>query len=106
MITQDIIEEAKKRLIKTYNPVAIYLFGSCAQGVQTKESDVDFFIILESSDEQWYRRPLKGYEALDDLHIPYDLIVYTKNEFQEKIKNVSTLAYKIKEEGKQIYARA
>lgn len=106
MITQAIIDETKKRLIKTYNPLSIYLFGSCARGEQSQESDLDIFIVVEASDEEWYRRPLKGYEALDDLHVPYDLMVYTKDEFQEKSKDITTFASKIKKDGVQIYARA
>jgi Polymerase beta, Nucleotidyltransferase len=47
MINQAIIEEVKNRLIKTYNPIAIYLFGSHAWGKPDEESDLDLLIVVE-----------------------------------------------------------
>jgi hypothetical protein len=44
--------------------------------------------------------------ALWDVPIPRNLLVLTKEEFQARIKDVSTLYYKIRHEGTKIYARA
>ena len=44
MISQDKIQEATRRLVEAYNPVAIYLFGSYAWGVPTEDSDLDFMV--------------------------------------------------------------
>ena len=45
MITPEIIEEVKKRLIAVYKPEAIYLFGSYAWGAPTEGSDLDLLVI-------------------------------------------------------------
>jgi uncharacterized protein len=107
MITKKNIDDVKKRLIKAYNPIAIYLFGSYAWGSPTKDSDLDLLIVIDTSGEKTYKRPLVGYKALRGLeHISKDLIIYTKDEFDQISKNKTTLGYKIKKEGKLIYARA
>jgi predicted nucleotidyltransferase len=40
MISPDVIEEVKNRLIKAYNPLEIYIFGSYAWGHPDDESDL------------------------------------------------------------------
>ena len=107
MINKEIIEEIKNRLVKTYNPVAIYLFGSYAWGVPTKDSDLDLLIVVDKSDEKSYRRPLAGYKALRGLEdISKDIIVQTKEVFERRSREVTTLEFKIKRDGKVLYARA
>lgn len=106
MIKKAIIEEVKKRLIEVYNPIAIYVFGSYAWGTPTEESDLDLLIVVDESTEKSYKRPVAGHHALRGLGIAKDLIVKTKKEFESSSGNVTTLVYKIKKDGKLIYARA
>lgn len=107
MITQEVLDDIKNRLVSVYNPVAIYLFGSYAWGTPNAESDLDLLIIIEKSEEKSFRRPLKGYDALTDFeYIPKDIIVQTKEEFERRSGEITTLEYKIKKEGELLYARA
>ena len=106
MVSKEIIEEVKNRLITTYNPVAIYLFGSYAWGSPTEDSDLDLLIIVDHSDEKSYKRSIPGYDVLFGLGISKDLIVAAQEEFLRRSSDVTTLEYKIKNEGEVIYARA
>ena len=106
MIRKKVIEEVTDRLVKTYNPIEIYLFGSYAWGKPTEDSDLDLLIVIDESNEKSYRRAIPGYDALFGMGISKDLIVYTKEEFDKVVNNISTLGYKIKKEGELIYARA
>jgi uncharacterized protein len=106
MINQTTIEEVKNRLVKTYNPIAIYLFGSYAWGSPTEDSDLDLLIVVDESNEKSYRRTYSGHTALIGLDVSKDLVVYTKEEFEKVSNDITTLGYKIKKEGKRIYARA
>ena len=107
MVSKEVIEDVKNRLVKTYNPIAIYLFGSYAWGTPTEESDLDLLIVVEKSDEKSFRRPIKGYDALAGLeYISKDIIVQTKDEFEKRSNEKTTLEYKIKKSGELIYARA
>jgi uncharacterized protein len=106
MLKKEIIEEVKKKLIEVYNPIAIYVFGSYAWGTPTEDSDLDLLIVVDESTEKSYKRPVAGYYALRELDVAKDLIVKTKQEFESSASNVTTLIYKIKTDGKLIYARA
>jgi uncharacterized protein len=106
MITKDTIQEVINRLVKVYNPLEIYLFGSYAWGKPDDDSDLDLLIIIEDSEEKSHKRSIKGFDALWGLCISKDILVYTKKEFDERINNTSTLPYKIKKDGKVLYARA
>jgi predicted nucleotidyltransferase len=106
MIKQHVIEEIKDRLVKAYNPLEIYLFGSYAWGTPSEESDLDLLIVIEKSDERRYKRQHIGFDALWGLGVPKDLFVYTKEEFEQSLKDKLSLCSKIKKEGKVLYARA
>ena len=106
MIEKSIIDEVKRRLIEVYDPVEIYLFGSYAWGTPTKDSDLDLLIVVDKSDEKSYSRVRPGHRALFGLDISKDIIVYTKDEFEKRSKDITTLCYKIKNDGKLVYARA
>lgn len=106
MISKSLINEVKKRLVKVYDPLKIYLFGSYAWGNPTEDSDLDLMIVVEKSDEKRYKRSVRGYISLAGLCVSNDIIVYTSKEFDEKSKDITRLSYKIKNEGEIIYAKS
>ena len=106
MIKNQIIEEVKSRLIETYDPLEIYIFGSYAWGTPDEESDLDLLIVIDETDQNRYKLLTKGHRVLIDLDISKDILIYTKNEFEERAENLSTLGYQIKHKGKKIYAKA
>lgn len=106
MINPDTIQEVISRLVKTYNPLEIYLFGSYAYGTPHDNSDLDLLVVIESSEEKWHQRVVIGLEALWGMKISKDLLIYTKEEFNNRLNDDSTLAYHVKNKGKRLYARA
>lgn len=106
MIQESTFKEVTARLVKTYDPLKIYLFGSYAWGHPDEESDIDLLIIVEKSEEKSYKRAVPGFEALFGLGISKDLLVLTQEEFENRADQKSTLMHKIKDEGKLLYARA
>ena len=105
-ISNEVIEEVKKRLIEVYNPITIYLFGSYAWGCPTEDSDLDLLIIVDDSKEKRHKRGKPGIIALWGLGISKDLMVYTQEEAAERANDPSSLIYKIVQQGKVIYARS
>lgn len=105
MIEQDLLSLVVKRLVDVYHPISIYLYGSYAWGRPSEQSDLDVFIVIDKSDEPTYRRPVKGYHALFGLNVDTEILVRTKSEFDATKSDVTTLAYKIQNNGKILYAK-
>ncbi len=106
MLDKKILSFVKDKLVETYNPLKIYIFGSYAWGKPTKDSDLDILVVVEDSDQKSYKRPVSGYKALFDLDIPNEIIVYTKEEFEKYSEDITRLCHKIKEEGEVVYAKS
>ena len=105
-ISPKMIEEVKNRLVDVYNPLTVYLFGSYAWGSPTDDSDLDLLVIIEKSKEKSYKRSIPASRALLDLMIPKEILVYTRKEFEELVRDKTTLCFKISNEGKKIYAKS
>jgi len=103
LIEKSIIDETVDRLVETYQPERIYLFGSYGWGEPDKNSDLDIVIIVDHIGEKYCKRSIKGYKALQGLKIPKDIIVYTEEEFEERAEQRGSLCYRIKEEGQVLY---
>lgn len=108
MIDQKTLDAIKNKLVDLYNPLEIYLFGSYAWGKPDNESDLDLLIVVESCDpKNRYEQMAKGHRALLDFrNLGKDIIVLSKQEFDEVANDKTRMFYRIKHEGKKIYARA
>lgn len=105
MIAKEILDQAVKRLVKTYHPLSIYLFGSYAWGNPTDDSDLDLLIVIDHSDQNDFQRAVAGHHALWGLEIPKDLLVFTQNEFENEAQDVTTLCHKVIKDGIKVYAK-
>jgi uncharacterized protein len=106
MVTNAVIEEAAHKLMQVYDPVAIYLFGSYAWGTPSEDSDLDFAVVVATSDLVALKRPMSGHLALANLDVAKDIIVYTEEEFKRGQADPLTLASKISRKGVCVYAKA
>ncbi len=105
MIEKNCLSIIVNRLVEVYQPLSIYLFGSYAWGYPNEQSDLDVYIVVDKSDEPSYRRPVRGYHALFGLNIDSEIVVKTKSEFDAAKSDVTSLAYKVKNDGKILYAK-
>ena len=48
MISQETIQEAVQRLVKAYDPLEVYLFGSYACGTPNDDDDLSLLVIVQS----------------------------------------------------------
>lgn len=103
---EKIVSEARDTLVETYSPLAIYIFGSYAWGNPDEDSDLDLLVIVEDVGKNRHQALVKGHLALAKLGIPKDLLLLSKKEFDEDSQDITTIHYKIKRKGKQIYAKA
>lgn len=106
MFTKKTINSVKDKLVKAYNPLKIYIFGSYAWGTPTQDSDLDLIIVIATSRQQFYERAVKGYHVLRDMTLSKDILVFTQKEFDEHAKDVTTLCYKTRQDGKILYDKS
>ena len=104
MISQETIQEAVKRLVKAYDPLTIYLYGSYAWGTPSEDDDLNLLLIIESSDVKVYKRGDKAFDTLLGLKIPTNIVVFTKQEFDTFSKDITSLTHEVKSKGKIVYA--
>lgn len=105
-LNAEMIQEVLTRLIKTYQPVAIYLFGSYAWGKPDKDSDIDFFIIINTSNLNKADRIRMGLAELMDIRMPVDILVFTRDEVEARKYHPSTLTHKVISSGVKLYEAA
>lgn len=106
MISHETIQEAIRRLVKAYDPLSIYLFGTYAWGIPNEDDNLNLLLIIESSDEKVYKRGDLAFDTLLSLKIPKNVIVFTKQEFDTLSQDVTSLCYEVKNKGKILYARS
>ena len=106
MISEETINNVVERLIQAYDPLEIYLFGSYAWGSPTENSDLDLLIVVDSADDKFHRRSFPASDALKDFLIAKDVLVYTKDEFLKFSEDASKFSFKIKNDGRKLYAKA
>lgn len=91
-------------IIRKYHPEKIVLFGSAARDEFEEGSDLDFFIIKQTRLPR-HRRPLEIYRFLDDRDLPIDFIIYTPQEFKQRLSLGDFFVKRILKEGKVLYEK-
>lgn len=100
------IQNLINKVNQIYNIKEIYVFGSYAYGTPTKDSDIDICIITEENNIS-KRELLKTIRRaiIDVVNKPVDILVYSKDEFQDRTINESTIEYKISTAGVKVYGQ-
>ncbi len=92
--------------IKTaYHPEKIILFGSYAYGTPSEDSDIDLLIIKDTPDRPIDRRVVVRKIISDPgRRVPFELIVLTPEEVQNRLKIGDQFLQEIVENGEVLYA--
>lgn len=105
LLEQDaILKEIVRRIVSTFQPELIYLFGSRARGEAGSESDYDLLVVVSSSPLPRYRRNQLAFRALCGVGASKDVIVLTSPEFEAKKSIVCSLAATVLREGVLLHA--
>ena len=99
-----VLSEMVRRLVETFRPERIYLFGSHARGEETPDSDFDLLLIVRESSLPRYRRDQAAFRALHGVGASKDILVLTREEFDRKRKVVCSLPATVEREGVLLYA--
>jgi uncharacterized protein len=102
----DIIDEIKKKLVDSFDPLSIYLFGSNVWGKPNINSDIDILMIIDDSIDSKAKRATKAYRALRGVSMgPLDILIRTKKEISKLSNEKMSLINKILFDGKKLYER-
>ena len=105
MVSNELLNEIKERLVNGFHPDKIILFGSQARGTTDERSDVDILVVCEFSDGRRTLR-LAMDRALWGLRLARDIIVLTPEEFERDRHIPGTIARPASLEGKVLYESA
>ncbi len=102
-VNENLLQEMTRRLVETFHPERIYLFGSHAWGKPGPDSDVDLMVVVKESEEAPAKRDVRGYRALSGMGVPKDIIVQTRAEFERYLGVPSALETRIVNQGRLLY---
>ncbi|MFA5865248.1 MAG: nucleotidyltransferase domain-containing protein [Phycisphaerae bacterium] len=106
MVTDEVLQEATKRLVSEFHPIRVILFGSYARGTSDEHSDVDLLIVC-SFDKARRRSLMVAMDrALKGLPLARDIVILTPDEFERDRRIPGTIARPAWQEGRVLYEQA
>ena len=103
-IEDPILARIVDRLVATYRPERIYLFGSRARTGASDDSDYDLMVIVPDTTPPPLRRSARAYEALWDLHTAVDVLVWTREAFEQRLHLRASLPSTVTRDGRLVYS--
>ena len=108
MSSNDIKELAQRvvdKLVSSYAPQKVILFGSYAYGTPDRDSDIDLLIVKDTP-ERFFDRLTTVRKVVAGTHngVPIDLLVLTPKEVEAKLQAGDQFIGEILEKGRVVYA--
>jgi predicted nucleotidyltransferase len=97
------LSEIVKRLVKTYQPLHIYLFGSSARGEAGPDSDYDLMLVVPDDASPERKRAKLAYDSLWGTGAAADIVVWTADRFIRRSSVVTSLPATVLREGRLLY---
>ena len=104
-VSDDTIREIVRRILAVSRPDRVILFGSAATGQMTPDSDIDL-LVLDREVADLRAEALRIRMALAGLPFPFDVIVMTRDRFEETRGVIGGIAWPAARYGKVIYEAA
>jgi predicted nucleotidyltransferase len=98
------IAELTTRIVEAEGPEKIILFGSYASGTATESSDIDLLVISRSTLSR-PEREVRLTRQLFGSGVPYDLLVLTPEEVEERLRRNGSFIREILSTGQVVYQR-
>ena len=102
MLTENDIVRITRRIVESYAPLVVGVFGSYAVGSARDNSDLDLFVIKESSENPKTRmRAVR--RILFGVLQPLDIHVFTPQEFEETVHEELSFTWVIVRQARLYY---
>ncbi len=99
-----VLADMVERLVRTFHPERIYLFGSRARGTGAEESDFDLLMVVSQSSLPRYRRDQDAFRVLIGVGASKDILVLTREEFGRQRTVLTSLPALVEREGRLLHA--
>jgi|MudIll2142460700_1097286.scaffolds.fasta_scaffold300335_1 predicted nucleotidyltransferase len=99
-----ILDAAVKRLTENLDVEKIILFGSFLTGKETKDSDIDLLVLVNTKRKGIDRYAMVS-ELLEPRQMPMDIIVKTPEEIKKREKFFDPFITNINKNGKVLYEK-
>lgn len=103
---QGVISKMVRRIVTRFEPERVILFGSYARGAPTRDSDVDLAVIFPKLRGKRRDKAVEIGVALNGMGVAKDVIVLTREDYEEQKSVVGTIGHILAREGKVLYPRA
>lgn len=108
-LSEHLIRGMVRAIVDEVQPRRIYLFGSCARGSDRPDSDVDLLVVEDETfgpaRNRWSE--LKRIrKALKSFRISKDILVYSRDEFEQWEDSTNHVIAHAVREGKLLYERS
>jgi|SRR5918992_3053105 predicted nucleotidyltransferase len=104
-VSDESIREIVRRILAVSRPDCVILFGSAASGQMTPDSDIDL-LVLDREGVDAREEALRIRRALSGLPFPFDVIVMSRERFEETRGVIGGIAWPAAHYGRVIYEAA
>ena len=104
LVSDPVLNELLSRLVASFQPERVYLFGSKARGDAGPDSDYDLLVVVPDDAPPARRQSRLAYQALRGTGIAADVVVWTRSAFDARLHLHASLPATVVAEGKLLYA--
>ena len=83
LLRDDRLGRLLEAIVERQHPVAVYLFGSRAEGGATDESDYDLMVVLPDDAPDELLDPVRAQDLAVDVNVPADIVAVSLHTFLE-----------------------
>ena len=102
---ETLLYDMTNRLVQTFQPEQVILFGSYAWGTPNDSSDIDLYVIVPESSERPIQRARRARACIGDVRVALDILVRTRAEADKYRHLYASLECQIFEKGRVLYER-
>jgi len=104
-VPESTLRQIVAKIVQLANPDRVILFGSAATGEMTADSDLDL-LVVESQVSNTRHESLRLRAALEDVPLPIDVVVMSRQWFDDTKNVIGGIAYPAHKYGKVLYEAA
>jgi len=97
------LDEIVRRLVESYQPLEVYLFGSKARGDSGPDSDYDLLLVVPDEAPSERKRSRLAYQVLRGMGVAADVLVWSRSYFEPRRSLKASLPGTVLREGRLLH---